>query len=597
MDNKIKKPRGWEVYASPWVVIGSALVLALVVVVIGVINNNHNKRYMINFLKERGAIVINAFEAGARTGMFGMLGQGAEVQTLLEELADRADVLYLVITDKSGRILAHTNRESIGRSFSNWTGPGVVTPDIDKNWRMVENTGSGRAFEVFKEFTPVAPRGRRMGSRMGRSRNHMNQFWCAERNNWPEEAIPGKANEKTYIFVGMDPGPFDMARKHDTEIMLAVTTTLFLLGFGGVVSLFWAQSYRISRSQMLDARALASEIITSLPVGLIVTDRDGRLAYLNDASERIMGLDEKAVPGRAGDDLLPPRLQRLPALLDQGETVLEREMEISFGSGKPVPLSVSVSNIVTEEGSFVGRVFILRDLGEIRRLQAEIQRREKLAALGNMAAGVAHEIRNPLSSIKGYATYFASRFASGSEDQKTARVMAQEVDRLNRVITELLEFARPSELKPVEIEIDTLIDNSLRLIRQDASNMRIKVESSVEDGLSTITVDTDRLSQALLNVYLNAIQSMEHGGRLTVHAGRENGEAFIEIADTGTGIQPENLAKVFDPYFTTKPTGTGLGLAIVHKILEAHQGRIKVDSTPGRGTVMTMFFPIDPETT
>jgi two-component system sensor histidine kinase HydH len=270
-------------------------------------------------------------------------------------------------------------------------------------------------------------------------------------------------------------------------------------------------------------------------------------------------------------------------------------MECVFSDENRVPLSVSGTQILNEEGDLVGRILILRDLGEVRRLQEEIQRKEKLAALGGLAAGVAHEIRNPLSSIKGLATFFAKKFAEGTEDRQAAGVMVREVDRLNRVISELLEFARPSELDLKPTDLNELLEHSVRLVRQDAKTKNIDINLSKGENLPLALLDPDRFSQCLLNLYLNAIQAMNEGGILSVRSlPGKNENIVVEIEDSGKGMGQEEFNKIFDPYFTTKSTGTGLGLAIVHKIIEAHQGSIKVRSKSGEGTIFTIFIPARP---
>jgi two-component system sensor histidine kinase HydH len=296
--------------------------------------------------------------------------------------------------------------------------------------------------------------------------------------------------------------------------------------------------------------------------------------------------------GKDPDEVLPDKWCGLKEWLDKGQTILEEEMECSFGNGESVPLSVSATKIVNEEGDFVGNILILRDLGEVRTLQEEIRRKEKLAALGSLAAGIAHEIRNPLSSIKGLASYFGNKFAETVEDKESASVMVREVDRLNRVISELLEFARPSELKLRPTDINEVLQHSVRLVQQDAKAKNIEIDLAKTGDLSSVLLDPDRFSQALLNLYLNAIQATDEGGVLSVRSSPGQGQDIkIEVADTGSGISPSDLNKIFDPYFTTKSSGTGLGLAIVHKIIEAHKGDIKARSEPGRGTVFTIFIP------
>jgi two-component system sensor histidine kinase HydH len=184
----------------------------------------------------------------------------------------------------------------------------------------------------------------------------------------------------------------------------------------------------------------------------------------------------------------------------------------------------------------------------------------------------------------------------GSDDRKAAGVMIQEVDRLNRVISELLDFARPSELKLKPTNVNEMLAHSARLVQQDAGTKNIKIHWSGSENLPQVQLDVDRFSQCLLNLYLNAIQSMDAGGVLSINCSSGDNENIrIEIADTGKGISSSDLKKIFNPYFTTKSTGTGLGLAIVHKIIEAHQGNIKVTSTLGKGTVFTISIPIQPD--
>ena len=243
-------------------------------------------------------------------------------------------------------------------------------------------------------------------------------------------------------------------------------------------------------------------------------------------------------------------------------------------------------------GSLLEKIIILRDLEEVRRLQEEVRRQEKLAALGGLAAGVAHEIRNPLSSIKGLATFFASQFEDGSESRQAAGVMVQEVDRLNRAITELLDFARPTDLRCNPTDLALLLSRSIQLIQQEAANLNIQIDAHIADTICPVMIDADRIAQCLLNIYLNAMQAMKDGGTLTIRCEAEDDHyARIKISDTGPGIKPDHLSRIFDPYFTTKNKGTGLGLALVYKIIEAHQAQMKVESTPGNGATFTLRFP------
>ncbi len=218
--------------------------------------------------------------------------------------------------------------------------------------------------------------------------------------------------------------------------------------------------------------------------------------------------------------------------------------------------------------------------GQVRVLEEEMRRKEKMAAIGNLAAGVAHEIRNPLSSIKGYATYFGQRFPEGSEDRQAAGVMVREVERLNRVITDLIGLSRPTDVHAKPTDILTVLEHSLRLLHQDAERKQVQlILRRPKRPLPKVLLDADRFGQALLNICLNALEAMPQGGEVTLSA-QKHGEHFLllEIQDTGQGIEEQHLRHIFDPYFTTKGHGTGLGLATVHKIVEAHGGEISITS-------------------
>jgi two-component system sensor histidine kinase HydH len=247
------------------------------------------------------------------------------------------------------------------------------------------------------------------------------------------------------------------------------------------------------------------------------------------------------------------------------------------------------------EGEPTGKLLLFRDLTEVRTLKREVERSRRLAAVGRLAGGVAHEIRNPLSSIKGFATYFKERYRDVEEDRHTAEVMIQEVDRLNRVIGQLLEFARPVAVDRKPVRPDVVARRALKLVEGQAEARGIRLESRLPSS-GTVPMDADRMGQVLLNLLLNGLEAMPDGGtlELTAEVDEANRAARFTVRDTGRGIARDDLAHVFDPYFTTKPSGTGLGLAVVHKIVEGHNGELRVESEEGKGTAVTVELPLPP---
>ncbi len=207
---------------------------------------------------------------------------------------------------------------------------------------------------------------------------------------------------------------------------------------------------------------------------------------------------------------------------------------------------------------------------------------------------MAHEIRNPLSSIKGFAQYFAKRFKGQEEEEGYATVMVREVDRLNRVITELLDFAGTKEPRREAHSPEDIAEHALKLLAPDFAVRKVEVVKEYEPGLPAVSVDRDRITQVFINVFLNAMESMDGGGTIHVNLKRSGSPRFLEIgiADTGTGIPEEDREKVFEPFFSRKNKGTGLGLAIVHQIIESHGGDISVESRAGEGTLFRIHLPV-----
>ncbi len=572
---------------SPWIILGSTVILLVVVMVLAFQNTNREKRFMSEILSAKGAALIRAVEAGARTGMTGMMWGGKQIQQLLEETARLPDVLYMAVINQNGQAVAHSDPSKINAPFDNGRKITHLGPHEHENWELVTASSQQRVFEVHRHFRPLAFSQMDTGGQMqSMMQKHIRI------SDSPNDWFAPENRKQLLIIVGLDVTPFEEAIRSDIRTTVVLSVVMLLLGFAGFVSLFWMHTYRVTRRSLRDTSAFADEVVSHLPVGLIATDRSGRITFFNAAAEKITNLKKSLVQHKKPDSFLPQGLFDVQESLDKEAKIMEREVECTFAGNKTVPVGITATHINNDQEEFVGQVLILRDLSEIRRLQDEIRRQEKLAAVGGLAAGVAHEVRNPLSSIKTLATFLAGQFSDGSQGYEATTVMVQEVDRLNRTITELLEFARPSDLRVNTCDIKLLINHTIRLVHQDALNKNIDIKQHTDDGICPVWADPDRLAQCLLNLFINAIQAMEGGGTLTVRsaAGRE-GYVTVTVSDTGPGIAPEHLTKIFDPYFTTKKKGTGLGLPIVYKIIEAHHGKLDVKSTLNQGTSFTMTIP------
>jgi two-component system sensor histidine kinase HydH len=365
-----------------------------------------------------------------------------------------------------------------------------------------------------------------------------------------------------------------------------------LIGVSGVISLLLAQGYRSARASLSRVQAFSDSLVENMPIGLVAIDQAGRITAFNQAAESILQQAAADIVGQKANDVLPETCRDLIKTLETQKKIVTGELDCHLANGRKIPLDV-IATVLEEEDGARGVVVLLRDITEIQHLKKEIARSQRLASLGSLAAGVAHELRNPLSSIKGFATYFRERYRDNPEDEKTAGIMIQEVDRLNRVIGQLLDYARPMTMHRQETPIQSIIQHTFRMIEQQAREKGVVLQANLPANIPAVGVDPDRMKQVFLNLYLNALDAMEVGDVLSVTLTDLPGEHIrIEVGDTGVGIAPEDLGRIFDPYFTTKPSGAGLGLAIVQKIIDSHGGDIQVESTPGRGTMVAIQLPI-----
>ncbi len=567
----------------PWVIIGAVLVLAPIFFFVTVDSINRQKENTISLLKEKGAALIRSFEAGARTGMMGMRWGGAQVQRLLSETAQQKDIVFILVANAGGKILADSNPANIGKSYGESLDLPRISQSHNLHWREVYTGEGKKVFEVFRQFVPMQGRRSGHGPRMGSG------DWC-QRHMTPQKA---QGRGAQVIFVGLDMTSVEDAAREDIRNSIFMGFIFLLIGFAGIVTLFMAQAYRSARTSFSRVKAFSDNLVENMPMGLVAIDPEEQIASFNQTAESMLGISADEAFGKRLPEILPLSFQDFFNQLKTESGPINRELEASLNNERNLPLEVIGTALTGEDGAALGWVILFRDLTEIQHLKKEIARSQRLASIGRLAAGVAHEIRNPLSSIKGFATYFKERYRDTPRDQQTAEIMIQEVERLDRVIGQLLEFARPMSIQKRATQLDGLIRHSMKMVEGDARQKGIALNVESDPRINTVQIDPDRIKQVLLNLYLNALEAMEGGGDLSVAFRRvdTNQSIQITVSDTGPGIKPEDLPHLFDPYFTTKTSGTGLGLAIVHKIIESHKGEIQVKSQRGEGTTITMVIP------
>lgn len=563
---------------GPWFVAGLVITLMVAVAFFAVRNVQRERGHMIRSYLEHADAMIWALEAGTRVGM-GMHGGNRYVQMMVEETSRQHSIVSMALTDEDGMVLAHSDFSRVGTQLY---GPETLqTVTEERKWRIVTGIDGRRVFEVYTYFAPRPD---------FRPRMWQDGQDCPDGDCLPQHR-KRPPRGKAVVFVAQDMHSMDAAMDNELRNNVIIAALVLFMGVGSFVFLVRAEQFRRSRRQLQDARAFATEVVTSLPLGVLSTDPQGRILLANDKTQGMFGSSEP-LRGQLLQEVTGLAWQSLLQELDADAQITDRELLLALP--QPLPVGLSASRIVNDDGVFLGYLFLFRDLREIRALQEQLQRSERLSALGHLAAGVAHEIRNPLSSIKGFATYLAGKVQGA--DQEAARTMVQETDRLNRVVSELLEFARPARMALQPTALNAVVERALRLVQSDADARQIQVVFVPEKALPLLALDAERLTQALLNLFLNAVQAMDTHGVLRVETlfdGADKKRVLVRIADTGCGISHSQLAGIFNPYFTTKLSGTGLGLAIVHRIIEAHGADIGVQSEAGQGTLFTLAFPCE----
>jgi PAS domain S-box-containing protein len=375
---------------------------------------------------------------------------------------------------------------------------------------------------------------------------------------------------------------------------------LFLLGWltGYLGQRAHATHERLAqtRRELLRVRLDTDKILQHLTTGVLTVDAAGQVVYLNVAAQEVLQLEAAAVRGatcrEALDGRLAPLRDRLLRTLQTGrpETRVELQMHRRDGSGLPVGCT---TNVLSDQGSITGVVAVFQDLTEVREMERRVRRSETLAAVGQLAAGIAHEIGNGLKPISGSVECLQRELKLTGENERLMQLVGVECERLNRFVTELLSYSRDREVVPEEIDLEKALSEVCDLARRDPrckAGVRVRTEAPGAPVL--LTGDREQLRQVWLNLVVNALEAMEQGGTLVVRwSVTASGEIDVEFVDDGTGIAAEDLPRIGQPFFTTKQGGTGLGIAIAQRIVERHGGQLAFVSAPRRGTVARVTLP------
>jgi PAS domain S-box-containing protein len=364
--------------------------------------------------------------------------------------------------------------------------------------------------------------------------------------------------------------------------------------------------------ELADLKGYTDNILTSLTNGIVTIDLDGRVVTLNPAAELMTGFFKGEIAGRYCTEVFAHTPQIGDILM---ETLASRApfatipLTLRRRNGSSLPVEFGTAPLKGGEGKELGVIGVFRDLTFVRRLESQLRRSDRLAALGTLAAGLAHEIKNPLTSLLTFSRHLPRKFDDEHFRRRFESVVPRELERINGIVERLLELARPSPLQFAMIRLPALLERAVELYANEIEAKQISVVRKYARDLPSIQADPELLYRALVNLVINALEAMEPGGCLTLRAGWSDGgeelvpagrrvayrRVRIDVEDTGGGIPVDDGDRIFNPFFSTKEGGTGLGLALAHKVVEDHGGVINFRSVPGRGTTFSIVLPVTPE--
>ncbi len=395
--------------------------------------------------------------------------------------------------------------------------------------------------------------------------------------------------------VGLSLEDYKVISANFQKQTILISLIIFALGFLVIVVVVAYQNYFTLEKSFKKIESLTGNILESMDNAVVAIDAKGDIIMLNKIAEKLFSLSRDTAIGKPYSQIFPADECLLLDALRQGKVVSDLETSFKNISGETKALLIGSSGILDEEGKIIGAVAVIHDITELKKLEEETKRAERLSAMGNLAAGVAHEIRNPLNTIAIAAQRLKSEFTVKSgktEYENFLKSIIEESKRLNNIVNQFLSLAKARKLNLVSVNLQDFLQELINLVRLEAEEKKISLLTKFNSP-AQLRIDQDEMKKALINLILNGIQASHQRGKILVETTKSKDFALIKISDSGKGIAPEDLPKIFQPYFTTKEKGAGLGLSIAHRIITDHKGRIEVESEPGRGTTFTVSLPLN----
>jgi PAS domain S-box-containing protein len=608
--------------------LGTFLVSALVMTAVIVVVDHRQRVAIVEEVQRRGDALARNLAAISYPSL--VLYDYKALEQNVDQVATEADVVYAIVFYADGIVAAHSQHpERVGQRFQ-----GVVPERAaDADEPLTQETVSG-GVAVYDFAIPVFVESRRWATiRLGLSKRRMDAeirrtrlelgaltlvtlllggvaaALVARRIARPVQRLAegaaaisrGELNQRFEPSTADEIGRLATAF-NDMAAQLLHQRTALEEAHGGLRRQF---------EELADLKSYTDNILGSLTSGIVTIDLDGRVVTLNSAAELLTGFFRGEASGRYCTELFahtPDISDLLTETLASHAPITGVPLTLRRRNGSALPIEFSTAPLKGGEGKDLGAIGVFRDVTLVRQLESDLRRSDRLAALGTLAAGLAHEIKNPLTSLLTFSRHLDRKVDDPNFRERFRNVVPRELERINGIVERLLELARPSRMSFALTRLPELLERALELHVEQLDEQHVEVVREYARDVPPIQADKDALYRVFVNLIANALDAMPRGGRLTVRAGwagtrdpvrAARGQAAnrvkIEIEDTGVGIQPSDTDRVFNPFYTTRDSGTGLGLALAHKIIEDHGGGISFESVPGRGTTFKIVLSLIPD--
>jgi PAS domain S-box-containing protein len=610
--------------------LGTVLVVATVMAGLIFLVERHQRGAIIEETERRGEVLARNLAAMSYGPL--LLYNYTALEQSVARVAGEADVAYAVVVDAEGRVAAHSRNAARVGEF--------LTGDVDRAAARAleplrQDTVDRRGGSAYDFAVPVLVNGEkwgtvrvglskaRMRAQIARTRSELGLLMLvttlvaacaaavvARRISRPVQQLAngaaaiarGELNQRIEPATDDEIGHLAHAFNHMAAELARQRTALENAN----------AELRRGLDELADLKGYTDNILASLTNGIVTVDLDGRVVTLNPAAELMTGFFAGEVRARYCTEVFaqtPDVAELLMETLANRTPVLGMTLTLRRRGGRGLPVELSVSPLRGSEGKELGVIGVFRDLTRVHQLEERLRRSDRLAAVGELAAGLAHEIKNPLTALLTFSRRLRRAFEDAEFRQKFQTVVPRELERINGIVEGLLELARPARLAFKPLRVSALLERAVELYETRIDAQRIDVQREYARDLPTIFADHDALYQAVVNLVTNALDAMPSGGVLVLRTAWSDGESLhgrraggvrrvaIEIEDSGVGMSPAVVDRIFNPFFSTKEGGTGLGLALAHKIVDDHEGSLDVRSTPGVGTTFRLVLPLMPQAT